>query len=71
MVLSRHDFDPDDLLFLQDRKDAIENLPWLTDSFACRVCQLPKRTGNPRHLHPCSATYRIVLRDWRHIAALG
>ena len=24
------------------------------------VCQLPNRLGNPRHLHPCSATYSMA-----------
>src|ERR1035437_2786394 len=24
------------------------------------VCQFPKRAGRPRHLHPCSATYRTA-----------
>src|SRR5271168_1703451 len=25
------------------------------------VCQLPNRPGSPRHLQPCSATYRMAL----------
>jgi len=29
------------------------------------VCQLPKRFGSPRHLQPCSATWRIALSTWR------
>src|SRR5208283_545617 len=29
------------------------------------VCQGPKRLGNPRHLHPCSATKRSALRNCR------
>ena len=29
------------------------------------VCQLPNRLGNPRHLHPCSATYSIAFSTCR------
>ena len=39
------------------------------------VCQLPNRLGRPRHLHPCSATYKMAFRTCRcverHVAALG
>jgi len=29
------------------------------------LCQLPNRGGRPRHLQPCSATYRMALSTWR------
>ena len=29
------------------------------------LCQQPKFFGSPRHLHPCSATYRIAFNTWR------
>src|SRR3981081_2834704 len=29
------------------------------------VCQLPKRFGSPRHLHPCAATYNNALSTCR------
>ena len=38
------------------------------------VCQLPNRAGNPRHLQPCSATYKMALStcwfEWVTFAAL-
>ena len=39
------------------------------------VCQLPNRLGNPRHLHPCSATYSMAFSTCRfgqpHVATLN
>ena len=43
------------------------NTPFLDQRFmrVKRVCQLPKRFGSPRHLHPCSATYNNALSTCR------
>ena len=30
-----------------------------------RVCHRPNRSGKPRHVQPCSATYRIALSPCR------
>ena len=42
--------------------NTLSSAPFLDHGFirVYTVCQLPNRLGNPRHLHPCSATYSMA-----------
>ena len=56
----------EDLRVLQLGKDAIQH-PALCSTIHARIDGVPvaEPRGSPRHLHPCSATYKMALRTCR------